>query len=73
MSFFPENWLLVKKHSVCELDFYLACYLVPWYVLIAFLCRISECALLLLLRVLKEFLGELFGDSWPCGEEVFFY
>ena len=23
-------------------------------------------------RLLKEFLDELFGESWPCGEEVVF-
>ena len=45
--------------------------MVPWDVLIVFLCRIVECAFLLLPQILKEFLDELFGDSWPCGEEIF--
>ena len=50
---FPWNRLLVKKHCVCELDFYSEFHLVPWDVLTAFLCGIVECALLLLLRIFE--------------------
>ena len=64
--------MLEEKHCVCEFDFYSAFHFVSWDVLTAFLCRIAECGLLLLLRNFKEFLDGLFGASWPCGEEVVF-
>ena len=58
-KFFLKNRLLVKKHCVCELDFYSAFHLVPWDVLTAFLCRIAECALLLLLRIFEGIFGRV--------------
>ena len=42
---------------MCKLDFYSAFHLVPWDVLIAFLCRIDKFSLLLLLRIFE-------GYSW---------
>ena len=51
---FPDKLVACKKkHCVCELGFYSAFNLVPWYVLIVSLCMIVECALLLLPRIFE--------------------
>ena len=60
-KFFLINRSFVKKHCACELGFYSAFHLVPWDVLIVFLCRIDKCALLLLPRIFEQIFAR---DVW---------